>query len=191
MKIILASGSPRRKELLKMVVPEFEIKISEAEEILEEGITPEEQAIRLAYLKALNVFEQTKGNRIVIGSDTMVVKNGKIYGKPSSKEKAKQMIKELLDGDRTHYVITGLSIIIEKDGKNQEYKTFDKVKVYFNDMTDDEIEKWIETGKSMDKAGAYAMQEEFGVFVEKIEGNYSTVVGLPIHKVYEIIKNYL
>ena len=191
MKVILASGSPRRKELLKMVVPEFEIKISEAEEILEEGVTPEEQATRLAYLKALNVFEQTKGNRIVIGSDTMVVKNGKIYGKPSSKEKAKQMIKELLDGDRTHYVITGLSIIIEKDGKNQEYETFDKVKVYFNDMTDDEIEKWIETGKSMDKAGAYAMQEEFGVFVEKIEGNYSTVVGLPIHKVYEIIKNYL
>lgn len=191
MKIILASGSPRRKELLKMVVPEFEIKISEAEEILEEGITSEEQATRLAYLKAQNVFEQTNGNRIVIGSDTMVVKNGKIYGKPSTKENAKQMIKELLDGDRTHYVITGLSIIIEKDGKNQEYKTFDKVKVYFNDVTDDEIEKWIETGKAMDKAGAYAMQEEFGVFVEKIEGNYSTVVGLPIHKVYEIIKNYL
>ena len=191
MKIILASSSPRRKELLKMVVPEFEIKISEAEEILEEGITPEEQATRLAYLKALNVFEQTNGNRIVIGSDTMVVKNETIYGKPSTSENAKQMIKELLYGDRTHYVITGLSIIIEKDGKNQEYKTFDKVKVYFNDMTDDEIEKWIETGKAMDKAGAYAMQEEFGVYVEKIEGNYSTVVGLPIHKVYEIIKNYL
>ena len=191
MKIILASGSPRRKELLKMVVPEFEIKISEAEEILEDGITPEEQAARLAYLKSLNVFEKTNGNRIIIGSDTMVVKNGKIYGKPSSKENAKQMIKELLDGDRTHYVITGLSIIIEKDGQTQEYKTFDKVKVYFNDMTDDEIENWIETGKAMDKAGAYAMQEEFGVYVEKIEGNYSTVVGLPIHKVYEIIKNYL
>ena len=191
MKIILASASPRRKELLKMVVPEFEIKISEAEEILEDGITPEEQVARLAYLKALNVFEKTNGNRIVIGSDTMVVKNGKIYGKPSSKENAKQMIKELLDGDRTHYVITGLSIIIEKDGQNQEYKTFDKVKVSFNEMTEDEIEKWIETGKAMDKAGAYAMQEEFGVFVEKIEGNYSTVVGLPIHKVYEIIKNDL
>ena len=191
MKVILASGSPRRKELLKMVVPEFEIKISEEEEILEEGITPEEQATRLAYLKAINVFEQTNGNRIVIGSDTMVVKNGKIYGKPLNKENAKQMIKELLDENRTHYVITGLSIIIEKDGKNEEYKTFDKVKVYFNDMTEDEIEKWIETGKAMDKAGAYAMQEEFGVFIEKIEGNYSTVVGLPIHKVYEIIKNYL
>ena len=191
MKIILASGSPRRKELLKMVVPEFEIKISDVEEILKEGVTPEEQVTRLAYLKALNVFEQTNGNRIVIGSDTMVVKNGTIYGKPSTSENAKQMIKELLDGDRMHYVITGLSIIIEKDGQNQEYKTFDKVKVSFNEMTEEEIEKWIETGKAMDKAGAYAMQEEFGVFVEKIEGNYSTVVGLPIHKVYEIIKNYL
>ena len=130
-------------------------------------------------------------NRIVIGSDTIVVKNGKIYGKPSSKENAKMMIKELLDGDKTHYVITGLSIIIQKNGEYREYKTFDKTKIYFNDITDSEIEKWIETGKAMDKAGAYAMQEQFGVHVEKIDGNHSTVVGLPIHKVYDIIKNYI
>ena len=165
MKIILASSSPRRKELLKMVVPEFEIKISEAEEILEEGITPEEQATRLAYLKALNVFEQTNGNRIVIGSDTMVVKNGKIYGKPENIKHAKQMIKELLEDNKTHYVITGLSIIVEKNGEVKEYNTFDKVKVCLTDITDVEIEKWIESGNAMDKAGAYAIQGEFGVFV--------------------------
>ena len=181
MRIILASGSPRRKELLKMIVPEFEIKVSGAEEKLEEGLTPEEQATTLSCLKAKNVFNETKGERIVIGSDTIVVKNGKIYGKPSTKENAKQMIKELLDGDRTHYVITGLSIIVEKNGECKQYNLFDKVKVYFTDITDYEIEKWIDSGEAMDKAGAYAIQGKFGVFVEKIEGNYTTVVGLPVH----------
>ena len=191
MKVILASGSPRRKELLKMVVPEFEIKVSGAEEKLEEGLNPEDQATTLSYLKAKNVFNETKGDRIVIGSDTIVVKNGKIYGKPSNKENAKKMIKELLDGDKTHYVITGLSIIVEKNGECKQYNTFDKVKVYFTDITDSEIEKWIDSGNAMDKAGAYAIQGEFGVFVDKIEGNYSTVVGFPIHKVYEILKEYI
>lgn len=191
MKVILASGSPRRKELLKMVVPEFEIIVSDAEEKLTEEMMPEEQATQLSYLKAKNVFNETKGERIVIGSDTIVVKNGKIYGKPSTKENAKQMIKELLDGDRTHYVITGLSIIVEKNGECKEYNIYDKVKVYFTEITDIEIEKWIESGEAMDKAGAYAIQGKFGVYVDKIEGNYSTVVGLPIHKVYEILKQYI
>jgi len=188
MKVILASGSPRRKELLKMVVPEFEIIVSGAEECMEDNLSPEEQATNLSYLKAKNVFDETKGDRIVIGSDTIVVKNGKLYGKPSSKENAKQMIKELLDGDRTHYVITGLSIIVQKNEEIKEFNIFDKVKVYFTNITDSEIEKWIDSGEAMDKAGAYAIQGEFGVFVDKIEGNYSTVVGLPIHKVYDIIK---
>ena len=191
MKVILASGSPRRKELLKLVVPEFEIIVSGAEEKLEENLQPEEQAKNLSYLKAKNVFDETKGDRIVIGSDTMVVKDSKIYGKPENRGHAKQMIKELLEEDKTHYIITGLSVIIQKDGKYKEYKTFDKVKVYFREILDEEIEKWIDTGKAMDKAGGYAIQDEFGVFIEKIEGNYSTIVGLPIHKVYEIIKEYI
>lgn len=191
MKVILASGSPRRKELLKMVVPEFEIIVSGAEENLVEGLTSEEQATTLSYLKAKNVFDESKGDRIVIGSDTIVVKNGKIYGKPSTKEEAKLMIKELLQGDKTHYVITGLSIIVQKNGEFNEYKTFDKVKVFLTDITEAEIDKWIDSGEAMDKAGAYAIQGGFGVFVDKIEGNYSTVVGLPIHKVYDIIKEYI
>lgn len=191
MRIILASASPRRKELLNLIVPEFEIIISGAEEKLEENLTPEEQVTRLSYLKAKNVFDETNGDRIVIGSDTVVAKDSKIYGKPKNREHAKQMIKELLQGDKTHEVITGLSIIIEENGECKQYKTFDKVKIYFKDMTDEEIDAWISTGKSMDKAGAYAIQNEFCVFVEKIEGNYSTVVGLPTHKVYDIIKKYI
>ena len=191
MKVILASKSPRRKELLKMVVPEFEVIVSGAEEILENDFSPEEQAYNLSYLKAKNVFDQTKGDRIVIGSDTVVAKDTKIYGKPKNREHAKQMIKELLEGDKTHYIITGLSILIEKDGICKEYKTYDKVKVQFKDITDEEIENWLNTGKAMDKAGAYGIQNEFCVFVEKIEGNYTSVVGLPTHMVYDIIKQYI
>ena len=191
MKVILASGSPRRKELLKLIVPEFEVVVSNAEEKLEEGSTPQEQATRLAYMKAKDVYEKTEGDRIIIGSDTIVTKNGKIYGKPKNQNHAKQMIKELLEKNKVHSVITALCIIIEKDGQYKEFKIFDEVKVFFKDILDSEIDKWINTGKAKDKAGAYAIQEEFSVFVEKIEGNYSTVVGLPTHKVYDIIKDYI
>ena len=191
MKIILASGSPRRKELLKLIVPKFDIIVSNINETLKEGLTPQEQASRLAYIKAKDVYEKTKGNRIIIGSDTIVTKNGKIYGKPKNENNAKQMINELIEGNKSHSVITGLSVIIEKDGKYEEYKTFDEVKIFLKDMSENEIEKWINTGKAMDKAAAYGIQDEFCVFVEKIDGNYTTVVGLPLHKLYDIIKEYI
>ena len=188
MKVILASGSPRRKELLKLIVPKFEVITSQIDEQIEEKLTPEEKASKLANMKAKDVFSNTSGDRVVIGSDTMVAKDGKVYGKPKNNENAKQIIKELLRGDKTHEVITGLSVIIEKDSKIKEYNTYDKAKIYLKDMTDDEIEKWINTGKASDKAGAYAIQEEFCVFVEKIDGNYTTIVGLPTHKLYDILK---
>ena len=191
MRIILASGSPRRKELLSMFVPEFDVIVSKTDETLIEGLTPEDQVTRLAYLKAKSVYDNTDWDRIVIGSDTMVVKNNKIYGKPKSKEDAKQMIKEHLEGDKTHYVITGLSVFIKDRDIEKEFKTYDKSKVYFGDISDEEIDKWINSGKAMDKAGAYAVQDEFGVFIDRIEGNYSSVVGLPTHKLYEIIKEYI
>lgn len=191
MRIILASGSPRRKELLELVVPRFEILVSGVEEKQEEGLTQQEQATRLAYIKAKDIYDKTSGDRIIIGADTIVSKNDKIYGKPKNENHAKQMIKELLEGDKTHKVITGLCVIIEKEGKYQEYKMFDEVKVFLKDMKDEEIERWIDTGHAMDKAAAYGMQNEFCVFVDKIEGNYTTVVGLPMHKLYDIVKEYL
>lgn len=191
MRIILASGSPRRKELLELVVPRFEVLVSGVEEKQEEGLTQQEQATRLAYIKTKDIYDKTSGDRIIIGADTIVSKNGKIYGKPKNENHAKQMIKELLEGDKTHKVITGLCVIIEKEGKYQEYKLFDEVKVFLKDMKDEEIERWIDTGHAMDKAAAYGMQNEFCVFVDKIEGNYTTVVGLPMHKLYDIVKEYL
>ena len=191
MNVILASGSPRRKELLKLIVKEFDVKISGIDETLEKGLMPGKQVERLAYLKAKDIFEKTSGDRIIIGSDTMVVKENKIYGKPKDKSDAKSMLKELLAGDRSHSVYTGICVIVQKDNFYKEYKTFDEAKVYFNEMSDDEIDKWINTGKAMDKAGAYAIQEEFGVFLDKIEGNYTTIIGLPINKVYNVIKEYI
>ena len=191
MKIILASGSPRRRELLKLIVPEFDIIVSGVDEKLKKGITPEEQATELAYIKAKDVFDNTEGDRIVIGSDTIVTKGGKIYGKPKNREDAKIMIKELTSGDRIHSVITGLCVLVQKNGELHEYKTFDEVKVFLKEMSDDEIDKWIDTGKAMDKAAAYGIQDEFCVFVEKIEGYYLTVVGLPNHKLYDNLKEYI
>lgn len=191
MRIILASGSPRRKELLELITPKFEVLVSGIDEKLKEGLTPQEQVIRLAYAKSKDIYEKTNGNRIIIGSDTIVTKNGKIYGKPKDRNDAKQMIKELLEGDKIHSIITGLCVIIEKDGEYKEYKTFDEVKVFLKDISDKEIDKWIDTGNAMDKAGAYGIQNEFCVFVDKIEGNYTSVVGLPTHKLYDIIKEYI
>lgn len=191
MKIILASGSPRREELLRLVVPKFDVIVSGVNEEIEENLTIEEQVTKLSYIKARDVYEKTTGDRLIIGSDTIVVKNNKIYGKPKSRENAKQIINELIEGDRTHKVVTGLSVICEKEGKYKEYKTCDEAKIFLKYISEEEIEKWIDTGNAMDKAGAYGIQNEFCVHVEKMEGNYTTVLGLPVHKLYDIIKEYI
>lgn len=189
MNIILASKSPRRKELLRLIVPKFDVISSDVEETLEEGLSLQEQVMRLSFMKAKDVFDNTKGNRIVIGSDTIVTKNGKIYGKPKNRAHAKEMIKNLLEGDKTHNIFTGLAVIMENNGEYKEFKTFDEVKVYLKDISEEEIDNWLDTGNAMDKAGAYGIQNEFCVFVEKIEGNYHSVVGLPTHKLYDILKD--
>ena len=116
----------------------------------------------------------------------MVVKDGKTYGKPKDKEDALKILKEL--NGQKHEVITGLAILVQKGNKYQEHITYDKTQVKIKDMSEKEIINWIDTGEAYDKAGAYAIQGEFSIFIEKIDGNYSTVVGLPIHKVYDILK---
>ena len=189
MKVILASKSPRRKEILSMITKDFEVMVSD-EEILNEKLDIYEQAKSLAYIKAKSVFDKTTGNRIVIGSDTMVVDlNGKIYGKPKDREEAISMINVLQN--TKHNVITSLAILIEKDGEYTEYVDYDLAEVYFEYMTDDEITRWIDTGEAYDKAGAYAVQGDFTKHIKKINGNFWTVMGLPVHKVYKILKKYL
>lgn len=190
MKIILASKSPRRKELLTLIgIKDFQIIESEINEKLEKGIKIEEQSKKLAYQKAKAVFNKTIGNRIVIGSDTLVVKENKIYVKPQTKEEAFSMIKELKSG--THKVITSLSVLKEENGKYTEYLDYDITNIKIKDMTDTEINNWINSGEAMDKAGAYAIQGKFAVYIERIEGNYHSVMGLPISKLYNVIKKYI
>lgn len=128
------------------------------------------------------------GDRIVIGSDTMVIKEGKIYEKPKNNQSAKEMIKELQGGK--HEVITSICVLIESNGEYKEFIDYDKTYVYIKNMSNEEIDEWIQTGECLDKAGAYAIQGNFSVYVEKIDGNYTTVVGLPIHKLYEILKSF-
>ena len=189
MKVILASKSPRRKELMDLLGIEYEIMVSEADESLEQGLSLEEQSKKLGYIKAKAVFDKTTGDRIVIGSDTMVIKNGKLFGKPKDKQDAVNML-NILKNDK-HQVITSIAILVERNGKYEEHIDCDISNVYVSDMTDEEIENWIEIGNVYDKAGAYAIQSKFGVFVDKVEGNYSTVIGFPINKVYKILKQYI
>ena len=188
MKVILASKSPRRKELMDLLGIDYEIMVSNVDEKLEEGLSIEEQSKKLGYMKAKAVFDQTSGDRMIIGSDTIVAKDEKIYGKPKDKEDAIQMLNRLKNGK--HQVVTSLAILVEIDGKYEEYLDCDMTDIYVSDMTSSEIEEWLNTGHAYDKAGAYAIQLEFAKFIEKIDGNYHSVVGLPIHKIYHQLKQY-
>lgn len=191
MKIILASQSPRRKEILSLITNNFDVIVSNVEEKIDKKLTNIEQVKHLAYIKAKAVFDETKdfGDRIVIGSDTIVVKDGKIYGKPKDHDDAINMLKDLKNDK--HEVMTGICAIIQKDNAIKEIIDVDITDVYIKDITEKELEDWVATNEAYDKAGGYAIQGKFGVFIEKIDGNFFTVVGLPVHKVYEIIKEYV
>ena len=189
MKIILASESPRRRELLEMMGLKFDIKPSNSDETFKEGLSIEEQSKRLAYIKAKSVFDETsnEGDRAVIGSDTMVIEGDKIYGKPHTREQAIEMLQDL--NNTKHQVITSICVISEKNGEYKEQLDYDIADVYFKKMTDEEIEAWVDKDKPYDKAGGYAAQSGFGVHIEKTEGNFFTIMGLPIHKLYDMLKN--
>lgn len=189
MKIILASQSPRRKELMDLLKIKYEIIPSKVDETFEEGLSIIEQSKRLAYIKSKEIFNKTSEDRIIIGSDSIVVKDGKIYGKPKDRKDAIQILNELKNS--SHQVITSLCVMIQDKGKFKQYLDCDIAEVYFKDMTMEEIQKWVDTGNALDKAGGYAIQSEFCVYIDKIEGNYTTVVGLPMHKLYEVIKEYI
>ena len=187
MRIILASKSPRRKELMDLLGIDYEIMASEADEILEDGLSIEEQSKKLAYIKAKTVFDKISGDKIVIGSDTLVVKDGKLFGKPKNRQHAIDMINKIKNDK--HQVITSLAVLVQRNGKYEEYLDYDIANIYVSDITKEEIEEWLDTGNAWDKAAAYAIQLEFAKFIEKIEGNYSSIVGLPINKLYNILKN--
>lgn len=186
-KIILASASPRRSELMTLAGFEFEVKVSHKEEHYQSE-KPDDIVKELALLKAEDIAEQVVAeNTIVIGADTVVAAEGKILGKPKSKENAFAMIKGLQG--KKHQVYTGTAIIIfDEDGNKKVVNHAVRTDVFVNPMTDEEILDYMEHENVMDKAGAYGIQGRFAVYIEKIEGDYYNVMGLPISYIYQILK---
>ena len=189
MRIILASKSPRRKELMDLLNVNYDVIVSNADETLENGLSMEEQSKKLAYVKAKAVFDETSGDRIVIGADTLVYKDNEKLGKPVNSESAFNMLHKLKNS--FHQVCTGIAVLVQKGDSYSEIIDYSLTSIHIKDMTDNEIKDWIDTGKAFDKAGAYAIQEEFAKFIDKIDGNYSSVVGLPIDIIYDAIKQFI
>lgn len=173
MKIILASGSPRRRELMHYITDNFEVCTSNAEEILPEDIDPYKAPEFLSAQKAMAVAAEHTDD-IVIGCDTVVILDGKIMGKPKSADDAYNMLSSL--ANRKHDVITGCTIILE----GKKYSFSEKTGVIFYDISDNEIKEYISTGEPFDKAGGYGIQGKAALFIKGIEGDYYNVMGLPI-----------
>ena len=185
-RLILASGSPRRKEILENQEIPFEVVKSGREEKTKETI-PQKVVRDLSEQKALDVYDQIQGrqNIIILSADTVVAKDGEILGKPEDEEDAVRML-TLLQGS-THEVYTGVTLLLcAEDVKTIHIQ--EKTEVTMYPMTEEEIRSYVSSGEPMDKAGAYAIQGKCAVFVEKINGDYNNVVGLPIAAVYQELK---
>lgn len=181
--IVLASQSPRRKELMALLPYSFTIDPSCADEVIAETLSPRQNAISLAKKKALDRASLHR-DEIVIGCDTIVVIQGKILGKPKDKADAFRMLKLL--SNNMHAVITGVCII----GNGRECCFAERTLVTMSEISDEEINRYIASGEPFDKAGAYAIQGLASVFIEKIDGDYFNIVGLPVSRLYRELKKF-
>lgn len=179
MKFILASASPRRRDILNSYGFDFDVIPSKIEEIVEKRLPPEKVAERLAEIKAEDVF--ARFGRPTLGADTIVVIGGEILGKPKNRDSHRKMLKKL--SGKTHSVITGYAYLTNK-GKTV---ASERSLVTFRNLSDEEIEGYIDSGLGDDKAGGYGIQDEAGL-VSSVEGSYFNVVGLPIEKIEPLIK---
>ena len=182
MKIILASASPRRKELLEQIGVKFMIEPAKGEEKITKNL-PGEVVKELALQKAREVAKDEEGPVLVIGADTVVAYGDEILGKPKDEKDAYRMI-SMLQG-KVHAVYTGVALIVQNPLERKEIVFAEKTKVFVYPMTKDEILSYIATKEPMDKAGSYGIQGKFAAFIEKIEGDYNNVVGLPIAGIYQ------
>ncbi|RPI33241.1 MAG: septum formation inhibitor Maf [Nitrospiraceae bacterium] len=184
-KIILASASPRRREILGITGLKFSVDASEYEEDMELGLKPHQLARFLSAEKAKAIASKYP-NALLIAADTFIVFKDKLLGKPHTDEEARRML-VLLNG-RSHSVITGFTILDTKTKKKLSRSV--ETKVYFRKMTEQEIESYVRTGEPLDKAGAYAIQGIGAVIVKKIEGDYLNVVGLPLNSLIEALRKF-
>ena len=186
-KIILASGSPRRKELLLQIGIVPEIIVSHVEEKITSDV-PAEVVMSLAEQKAVDVAKEMPEGTVILGSDTVVVADGKILGKPKSHEEAYEMIRRL--AGRSHQVYTGVCLV--KKGPEGEADTvvsfYDETDVNVSPMTEKEIREYADSEEPMDKAGSYAVQGFFARYIDGLKGSYANVMGLPVHLVYQELK---
>ena len=189
MRLILASSSPRRKELMQMFDIPFEVIVKNTEEKLIEGKDYYQQCMDIALAKAKAVFDEIDDDVIVIGSDTIVVHDNKIYGKPKNYSDAYRMIKFF--AGNTHEVVSSLCLLVRRNGKNWQELVYDNCYVTVSMMQDVEIDDWLNNHDVYTRAGAYAIQDGFAKYIEKIEGDYYSIVGLPVHKLYDLLKKYL
>ena len=184
MNIILASASPRRKEILENTNVKFKIMASSIEELRLEGESPCQMVMRLAFEKGIDIASRQKSD-LVISADTIVVLDNTVLGKPKDEIEARKMITSL--SGRTHQVITGISLINLDNNK----KIIDYVisNVKFKNLSEEDINDYIRTKESLDKAGAYGIQGYGALLVEEIQGDYFNIVGLPISKLSDLLKD--
>ena len=183
--LILASNSPRRQQLMHDIGFEFTVKVKDTNEDFPETMPPEEVPAYLARKKA-EAFRDEMENQIILTADTIVVINNEILNKPKDTTEATEMLRKL--SGRQHQVITGVCVMT-----TENTETFiDITQVFFRELTDFEIDYYIKTYKPFDKAGAYGVQDFIGmVGIPRMEGSYFTVMGLPVHKVYEALRRYM
>lgn len=185
-RLILASASPRRKELLKNLGYEFSIEVCDLDE-KSDKIKPCELVMDLAKTKALAIMDMHKGEDvIVLGADTVVANESEILGKPRNLEHAKEMISSLQG--KVHQVYTGVCLCWNDEKVNQHLTFYEKTDVEVYPMTMEEIEAYVETRECEDKAGSYAIQGLFSPYIKGISGDYNNVVGLPVARIYQEIK---
>ncbi len=184
-KFILASASPRRRELLEQVGAEFEVIPAQGEEKITSN-KPQDAVLELSAQKAREVAGRLQeADAVVLGADTVVAFGGNILGKPRDEADAARIL-SLLSGN-THSVYTGVTVIVLQGGERKEYSFYEETEVTMYPMTEQQISSYIRTGEPMDKAGAYGIQGKGAVFVEKIQGDYNNVVGLPVAKIFQLI----
>lgn len=180
---ILASQSPRRKQLLEWAEVDFEVIIANTDESYPDQLAPDEVAIHIAQQKALAVKEKTGRRETIIAADTIVVLGNEIIGKPKDREDALDILKKL--SGQVHKVITGVSILNEK-----EHSFADTTEVEFHPLTLEQLEFYVDKYKPYDKAGAYAIQEWIGVVgIKRISGDFYNVMGLPVSRVVQVLES--
>ena len=188
-KFILASASPRRRELLAQIGIKFEVCPSGTEEITG-SLVPSEMVKELSGRKAEDIFnglsKKKKKKAVVIGADTLVFCGGRIMGKPGDKKAAVEMLQHLQG--RSHQVYTGVTLCCREEGCNKKLSFYEETEVTMFPMTEEEIKAYVKTGEPMDKAGAYGIQGKGAAFIKEIKGDYNNVVGLPAARLYQELK---